>query len=249
MSARPVVELAGVCYEYDGERVLDDVTLTIEEGDFLGIIGPNGAGKTTLLKVMLGLLRPSCGTVRLFGTDVSRFQEWWRIGYLPQGTAFDPRFPATVEEVVASGRVSRQGVGRLFTQADREAVEHVLELLGLLDERNRRIGHLSLGQQQRVLIARALVNHPDLIVLDEPLVGVDAPSQEQFYRLLHRLNREQGTTLVLVTHDVGVIASEVAKLACLNRQLIYHGCPEDFLESEALAKVYRPGVRIVSHTH
>lgn len=249
MSERLVVELAGVCYEYDGERVLDDVTLAIEEGDFLGVIGPNGAGKTTLLKVMLGLLRPSCGTVRLFGVDVARFREWWRIGYLPQATAFDPRFPATVWEVVASGRTGRSGGRRTFTQADREAVERVLDLLGLLDQRDRRIGHLSLGQQQRVLIARALVNHPDLLVLDEPLVGVDAPSQEQFYRLLHHLNREQGTTLILVTHDVGVVASEVTKLACLNRQLIYHGCPEDFLESEALAKVYRPGVRIVSHIH
>jgi len=249
MSTRLVVELADVCYEYDGERVLEDVTLTVEEGDFLGIIGPNGAGKTTLLKVMLGLLRPSCGTVRLFGTDVARFREWWRIGYLPQSTTFDPRFPATVWEVVASGRASRRGAARALTRADRDAVEHVLDLLGLLDQRERRIGHLSLGQQQRVLIARALVNDPDLLILDEPLVGVDAPSQEQFYRLLHQLNREQGTTLVLVTHDVGVVASEVTKLACLNRQLIYHGCPEDFLESEALTKVYRPGVRIVSHIH
>ena len=246
----PVVEVRGVCFGYDGERVLDDITLTIHAGDFLGIIGPNGSGKTTLLKIIVGLLPPSCGEVRLFGHELAGFREWRRIGYVPQrATAFDPRFPATVEEIVSSGRAGRVGLLRSFTAEDRWAIDRVLETVGLGGLKRRMIGHLSSGQQQRAFIARALASEPELLVLDEPLVGVDAEAQERFYDLLRHLHRDLKVTLVMVSHDVGVIASEVTTLACLNHTLVYHGEPHAFVESDALGALYHTGVRIVSHVH
>jgi len=246
----PVVEVAGVCFAYAGRRVLDDITLTVAAGDFLGIIGPNGSGKTTLIKIVLGLLRPQCGTVRLFGTEIARFRQWRRIGYVPQRVAvLEARVPATVAEVVASGRAARAGVGRRFAPADRRAVVRALETVGLASLQDRPIGTLSAGQQQRAFIARALASEPDLLVLDEPLVGVDADAQTQFYALLRHLHRDLGVTLIMVSHDVGVVASEVTTLACLNGVLVYHGAPAGFLESDALRAVYRTGVRVVSHVH
>jgi len=249
-SAPPVAELEHICFDYGGERVLDEVSLRIDRGDFLGIIGPNGAGKSTLLRVLLGLLRPSCGHARLFGTDVPQFREWQRVGYVPQkAVAFEARFPASVFEVVVSGRVRRAGLGRRFAAPDHEATQRALETVGMLPFRERLIGRLSSGQQQRVLIARALVSHPDLLVLDEPTVGVDVDAQEQFYNLLHRLNRELGTTLVLVSHDIGVIAQEVTRLACLNRTMVFHGSPEEAVRSGALAEMYRAQSWMVAHRH
>lgn len=172
----PVVEVRGLCFGYDGERVLDDITLTVAAGDFLGIIGPNGSGKTTLVKLMMGLLRPSCGEIRLFGVEVARFAAWQRVGYVPQRvTAFDPRFPATVEEIVASGRAGRAGLLRGYGPDDRRAEDRALETVGLTDLRARLIGQLPSGQQQRAFIARALVSEPELLVLAGVLVAVVCP--------------------------------------------------------------------------
>ncbi|MGQ0548971.1 MAG: metal ABC transporter ATP-binding protein [Armatimonadota bacterium] len=245
----PVAELEHVCFDYGAERVLDEVTLRVERGDFLGIIGPNGSGKTTLLRVLLGLAAPSGGHGRLFGTDVRAFRDWHRIGYIPQkATAFESRFPASVFEIVQSGRCARAGLGRRFNARDREASLRALDTVGMTEYRDRLVGHLSAGQQQRVFIARALAGEPDLLVLDEPTVGVDLDAQEQFYGLLRRLNRG-GTTLMLVSHDIGVVAKEVSQLACLNRTLVFHGPPDDALASGALAQMYRAESLIVSHRH
>ena len=245
-----IAEVEHVCFSYGTERILDEVTLRVRQGDFLGVIGPNGSGKTTLLRVLLGSLRPSPGRVRLFGAEIREFRDWHRIGYVPQkAVAFESRFPATVFEVVVSGRCGRAGLGRRFDAADRDASLWALETVGMAPYRDRLIGRLSAGQQQRVFIARALANAPDLLVLDEPTVGVDIDAQEQFYSLLRRLNRDLGTTLVLVSHDIGVVAAEVTQLACLNRTLIFHGPPEDAIRSRALAQMYRPESLMVSHRH
>lgn len=246
----PVAELEHVCVDAGGERILDDVSLRIERGDFVGIIGPNGAGKTTLLRVLVGLVRPTCGHVRLFGTDLAAFRQWHRVGYVPQQpAAVDTRFPATVLEVVLSGRTGVRGLGRRWTPADRAAALHALEVVGVEDLRDRPIGRLSAGQLQRVLIARALASRPELLLLDEPTVGVDLDAQDQFYALLRRLNREMGTTLVLVSHDVSVVAAEVTHLACLNRRLVFHGSPRDAMASGALAALYRADSLVVAHRH
>ncbi len=245
----PVAELESASFSYGAEQVLDQVSLRVERGDFLGVIGPNGAGKTTLLRILLGLLRSS-GNVRLFGVDIAAFRDWERIGYVPQkAVAFESAFPASVFEVVISGRTRRAGLGRRFDTHDREAARRALETVGLLPYRDRLIGRLSGGQQQRVFIARALANSPELLVLDEPTVGVDVDAQEQFYSLLHRLNREFGTTLILVSHDIGVVAQEVTQLACLNRTLVFHGSPQEAMRSGALAQMYRGESWVVAHRH
>ncbi len=246
---RPFVELDGVGVAYGEVRVLDGINLTVEPGDFLGIIGPNGSGKTTLLRVMLGLLEPQAGSVRLFGQPPATFREWRRLGYVPQRAALDPSLPVTVSEVVATGLVASLGVFQRIGRSERVHVKDALARVGMEAHGRTRIGALSAGQQQRVLIARALVSDPELIILDEPTGGVDPEAQTSFYAMLHHLNREREVTLILVSHDIGVVAKEVTKLACLNRRLIFHGRPGDFLSDAALTALYGPAVRIVSHDH
>jgi len=246
---RPFVELEGVGVSYGEVRVLDGINLTVEPGDFLGIIGPNGSGKTTLLRVMLGLLEPQAGSVRLFGQLPATFREWRRLGYVPQRAALDPSLPVTVSEVVATGLVASLGLFQRIGRRERVRVKDALARVGMETHGRTRIGALSTGQQQRVLIARALVSDPELIILDEPTGGVDPEAQTSFYAMLHHLNREREVTLILVSHDIGVVAKEVTKLACLNRRLIFHGRPGDFLSDAALTALYGPAVRIVSHDH
>ena len=244
-----IVDLDHVCFSYAGERVVEEISLQIRRGAFLGIIGPNGSGKTTLLRIILGLLRTECGHVRLFGTDLTSFHDWQRIGYVPQRAAFEARFPASAFEVVMSGRCGVVGLGRRFGAHDRALALDALDIVGMAGERDRLVGNLSAGQQQRVFIARALASGPELLVLDEPTVGVDLEAQEQFYSLLRRLNRDLKTTLVLVSHDIAVIAKEVTELACLNRTLIFHGSPEEAIASGAIEQMYRPSSVLISHRH
>lgn len=211
-----IIELSHVSFQYDQVPVLEDVSLDVHLGDYLGVIGPNGGGKTTLLKIILGLLHPDTGTVRLFGTPIEKFHDWSKIGYVPQrATHFDSQFPATVREVV------NMPIHSKGSRAVDEALAHVgLSALG-----NRRIATLSGGQQQRVFIARALVTNPKVIILDEPTVGVDTPTQTQFYELLKKLNRELDLTLILVSHDISMIVKETTELARVNRTMSYDPHP------------------------
>ena len=246
---RPFVEIEKVSVRYGEVSVLEDIDLTVDAGDFLGIIGPNGSGKTTLLRIMLGLLAPTSGQVRLFGHPPANLKQWGRLGYVPQKATFDPALPVTVGEVVASGLIATLGLLRRVRAAERQRVADVLAQVGMTAHAAARVGSLSVGQQQRVLIARALVSDPELLILDEPTGGVDPEAQTSFYALLHHLNREREVTLILVSHDIGVVAKEVTRLACLNRRLIFHGRPGDFLSDAALAALYGPAVRVVSHEH
>jgi zinc transport system ATP-binding protein len=246
---RPFVELEDVDFAYGPVLALERINLTVEPGDFLGIIGPNGSGKTTLLRIMLGLLPPSRGTVRLFGHPPESFRQWGRVGYVPQRATLDPSLPVTVHEVVATGLLPSLGVFGRLGALERKRIAEVLGQVGMEAHAGARIGALSAGQQQRVLIARALVSKPELLILDEPTGGVDPEAQTSFYALLQHLNRERDVTLVLVSHDIGVVAREVTKLACLNRRLVFHGRPVDFLSDAALTALYGPAVRVVSHEH
>jgi zinc transport system ATP-binding protein len=243
------VELEKVTFRHGDVTILEDVDLAVEAGDFLGIIGPNGSGKTTLLRIVLGLLEPTAGGVRLFGRPPATFRQWERLGYVPQRVVFDPGVPATVEEVVTTGLVATLGPFRRVGAAGRARVREVLEQVAMADHATARIGALSIGQQQRVLIARALAPSPELLVLDEPTGGVDPEAQTSFYALLQHLNRERDVTLILVSHDIGVVSKEVTKLACLNRRLVFHGRPADFLSEAALATLYGPSARLVTHEH
>jgi zinc transport system ATP-binding protein len=245
----PLVELEAVSFAYGDVRVLDDINLVVQPGEFLGLIGPNGSGKTTLIRVALGLLPPAAGQVRLFGEALGGFREWGRLGYVPQKLTLDPALPATVEEVVATGLLPTRSRLARAARRDRARVREVLAQAGMEAHASARMGALSAGQQQRVLIARALVTAPELLVLDEPTGGVDPEAQTSFYALLRELNRHRGVTLVLVSHDIGVVAQEVTTLACLNRQLIFHGPPKDFLSDAALTALYGASVRVVTHEH
>ena len=240
-----VLDHAGV--SYGGVHALEDVTFSIDAGDFVGIIGPNGSGKTTLLKLILGLLTPMAGSVRLFGVAPGAFRDWHKIGYVPQRTVFDAGLPVRVDEVVATGLVSaRERLARSRAET-RRRIGDALALVGMADKAAARIGALSAGQQQRVLIARALVLEPELLILDEPTGGVDPEAQATFHALLQRLNTEQKVTLVLVSHDVGVVARDVTKLACLNRRMIFCGRPQDFFTDAGLTALYGSAVRLVGH--
>jgi zinc transport system ATP-binding protein len=251
MASNPIVEVRDLSFSYGGDPVLEHVSLTVERGEYLGLIGPNGSGKTTLLRLMLGLLpAPRSGAVALFGTPVQRFRDRWRVGYVAQKAAsFNSAFPATVEEVVFTGLAARRGLFRRFTAADRLAVHQALDRVSMLPFKDRLIGRLSGGQQQRVFIARALVSRPELLILDEPTVGVDASAEAQFYRLIRNLRAEMGLTVILVSHDIGAVAHEVSALACLNRRLFYHGSPADFGTDEQLCELYGHDVVRIHHHH
>jgi len=247
----PLVSLRDVSFSYGAEPVLDAVHLDVRQGEYLGLIGPNGSGKTTLLKLILGSLQaPKKGEIKLFGLPVQSFRERWRIGYVSQKAAsFNSGFPATVEEVVGTGLAARRGLFRMPTAGDRAAVAEALDRVGMLAFKHRLIGRLSGGQQQRVFIARALVSRPELLILDEPTVGVDAQAEAQFYRLIRELRQQMDLTVVLVSHDIGVVAHEVTSLACLNRKLFYHGSPEEFGTDEQLCELYGHPVRTIAHHH
>jgi zinc transport system ATP-binding protein len=201
-----IVQVDDVFVSQSGRAVLHGVTLDVRAGEVVAILGPNGSGKSTLVKSMVGLLPLSAGVVQLFGTPLPRFDEWSRVGYVPQRATAASGVPATVREVVTSGRLSQRRLLRPLRRADRVAVEEALDVVGMADRASDGVAQLSGGQQQRVLIARALASKPDLFVLDEPTAGVDLPSQEALVETLRPLVG-RGATIVLVAHEVGVMHS------------------------------------------
>lgn len=244
----PVVSVDGVTFGYDERPVLEDVSIDVEPGAFLGLVGPNGSGKSTLIDLLLGLERPDAGSVRLFGERAHEFDAGERIGYVAQNATETARdVPITVREVVAMGRYPHRLVGR-FSKADRRAIDEAITRVGIADLASRRIGRLSGGQRQRVFIARALASEADLLILDEPTVGVDAESREAFYTLLSDLNAS-GLTIVLVEHDIGVVTTYATEIACLNRRLYFDGDPTEFVATDALSEAYGTDQHVVHHDH
>lgn len=247
-----ILQLDNVSYSYQHQTVLEDVTLTVEEGQFLGIVGPNGSGKSTLLKIALGVFQPQKGTVSIFGTSMREAKHKYSIGYVSQkSNSFQQDFPATVQEVIAAGLTSKKGIMRRYNKKDLSLVDEVLEQVSLQHLRKRNIGQLSGGQQQRVFIARALISDPKLLILDEPTVGIDRESTKQFYNLLQQLHKQDGLTLIMVTHDIGVVTTLVDQVACLNKKLFFHGTKSLFVEKEKeiLSKAYNHDVQVINHQH
>ena len=243
-----IVDIADVSFAYGDQLAVDNVSLTVESGDFLGLIGPNGSGKTTLLHLMLGLITPDEGTIELFGEPVSAFDDGERIGYVSQqATEKGSTMPVTVREVVTMGRFAHAGHSRL-TDADVDVVDEALRTVDISELADRRINQLSGGQRQRAYIARALASEADLLALDEPTVGVDAESRDEFYRLLDSLN-DSGITIILIEHDIGVVTDRADHIACINKSLYHHGDTESFVESDALEAAYGSGTRVVHHHH
>lgn len=227
-NGRPIVELKDVSVRYpNGVTALEGITFEAFERDLIGIIGPNGSGKSTLLKVILGLIRPNRGTVKLFGKPLST-KSLSLVGFVPQRTEVeDPNFPATVSETILLGRIPQAGLLRRLGRADQEKAEGVMKILGIYDLRYRKIGQLSGGQSQRVFLAKALVGDPKLLVLDEPTTGVDVDSKREFYGIVSRLNREMGTTIMVASHEITIVAKLANRLLCVNRSQFYCGDTSD----------------------
>lgn len=245
--AQPIIELSDVTVEYPYHAALEDITLHAHRGELLAIVGPNGAGKTTLLKVLLGMVRPTRGTVRVFGKAPWKLgEERRRIGYVPQGATSDPDFPVRVRDVVMMGRYGRIGLGRRPSAEDHEAAERAMDRVGIAHLREEPIPRLSGGQRQRAFLARALCNDPALLLLDEPTTGVDILASETFYELLEGL-RSGGMTTLVVSHDVGVVAAHADSVACINQRLALHGRPEEVKSGAVLACMYGPHAAFLDH--
>lgn len=245
-----LISIEGVSFSYGDTKVLDRVTFPIRRGDFLSIIGPNGSGKTTLIKIILGLLMPSEGRIKIFGEKGSVFTHWEKLGYVPQkATHVDPFFPVSVKEVVEMGLVSGRRYLSTKKKGDEERIHRALKQVGMETYEDWRVGKLSGGQQQRVFIARAIVNQPYILFLDEPTTGVDAETQEYFYDMLDDLNKKEAITIVLITHDIGVVNKHVSQVACLHQTLQYHGSHKEFCQSDIFKKMVTEGHHVISHRH
>lgn len=240
---RSVIEIENLFYRYDREPVLDDVSLIVKEGEFLGIVGPNGGGKTTLLKIILGFLSPESGTIRVFGGTPR--QSASKLGYVPQHAVFDRDFPISVLDVVLLGLLGNVSPLGRFRARERVFAERVLQKVDMFELRHRRFGDLSGGQRQRTLIARALVNEPRLLIMDEPTSNVDSWSQKQIFDLLSVINRE--CTIIVVSHDLHIVPVYLTRVACLNRTLVIH--PTKELSGGVLEDLYHTPVQIVDHEH
>ncbi|WP_297885078.1 metal ABC transporter ATP-binding protein [uncultured Halorubrum sp.] len=270
----PVIDLSGVTFGYTATPVVEDVSLTVDSGEYVAVVGPNGSGKSTLMRLMLGLIGPDAGAARLFGEDAGRFDDGERVGYVAQQATAAEEMPITVREVVKMGRFPYVAVGNLpggdagvvgglfddpvgtarrtanavsgrLTAGDWRIVDDALATVGMSAFADRRIGQLSGGQRQRVFIARALAGEADLLVLDEPTVGVDAESVDAFYDLLDALNAA-GITVLLIEHDLSAVVEHADRVVCLNREVYFDGPADEFVESDALARAFGAGARFLA---
>jgi len=232
----PVAELHGVDFGYTATPVVEDIDLRIDPGEYVAVVGPNGSGKSTVMQLLLGLLEPDTGTARLFGDPSHRFDDGERLGYVAQQASASKEMPITVREVVKMGRYPHVGFGFLSAE-DRQIVDDAIGTVGMTAFANRRITQLSGGQRQRAFIARALAGEADLLVLDEPTVGVDAESVEAFYELLESLN-DDGMTILLIEHDLRAVTEHAERVVCLNGEIYFDGPTDEFVDSDALARAF-----------
>ena len=224
-----IVEIEKLSVEYTGIKALDDISFGIAEGDFLGIIGPNGAGKSTLFRCMLGLHTHYDGTIRFFGQNIKDSKKHLsQIGFVPQKPVIDKNFPATVREIISMSQNSN----------DSKKVEEVLQKVWMHELADRRIGDLSIGQQQRIFIAKALVNSPRILILDEPVIGLDVYNQDLFFQILSELNTKEKISIIWSSHDLDAVERLANKVACLNKTLFFHGISKEFFSDDEMLKKY-----------
>jgi zinc transport system ATP-binding protein len=224
--AEAAVDIRDLWVSYNGVPALEEINLEIEAGKYVGVLGPNGAGKSTLLKVILGLIAPTRGQVRVFGEAPQKLRRRGEVvGYLPQRPLGNPHFPVSVLDVVLMGRYGRVGLLRRPGSQDLEIARKNLERVGIPHLAERAIGEISGGEQQRVFIARALGVEPRLLVLDEPTISLDACAQDDVFELVHRLKEELNLTVLMVSHDIGGVARHVDDIVCINRRIHVHQAP------------------------
>jgi zinc transport system ATP-binding protein len=228
--AGELVRVESVTAGYGRDVVVEDVSFTVRPGEFVALVGPNGSGKSTLIRVLLGAIAPRSGTARLFGRDPGDLDERWRLGYVPQLPSLASEVPATVDEIVTAGRLRRGAWGWRPGEADREAVRHAIASVGLADVADRPLHELSVGQRQRAFIARAFASGPSLLVLDEPIAGVDADSQRRFRDSLVHLIDEHGAGVLLVSHELSAVAADIDRVLVLKRRLLFDGSPGELAQ-------------------
>jgi len=251
MDPKKIISVDNLHFKYQGGEVLTGVKFDIAAGDFVGLVGPNGGGKTTLVRLILGLLKPSRGTIQIFGRQTSDFFDRSKIGYLPQKPfPYSLRFPSTVGEVVGLGLLSLKTFPRTLGQGDEAAVDRALDRLSIRKLKHKLIGELSGGQQQRVFLARALVNEPELLVLDEPVPALDPESRENFFATLEELNAKKGVTILLVTHDLVNIGRYARQLLYIDRKIVFHGDFDAFCSSTEVGEYFGEFAQhVICHRH
>jgi zinc transport system ATP-binding protein len=224
-----IVDIQKLSVDYSGIKALDDISFGIAEGDFLGIIGPNGAGKSTLFRCMLGLHIQYDGGIKFFDQDIRDSKKYLsQVGYVPQKPVVDRNFPATIREVLSMSQNSN----------DPKKVDEALQKVWMHELADRRIGDLSVGQQQRVFIAKALVNSPKILVLDEPVTGIDMYNQDLFFQILGELNTKEKISIIWASHDLDAVERVANKVACLNKTLFFHGVSKEFFSDDEMLKKY-----------
>ncbi len=246
MSSALVIENLSVILK--GKDVLRNINFALEEGSFLGIVGPNGGGKTTLVRTILGLLRPSSGSIKVFGQGPESALEQGVFGYLPQQQNIDPNFPATALDIVLMGRYRAAGFLKWPGRKDRQRAIECLSIMGVEGLLSTQYSQMSGGQQQRVSIARALAGDPRILVLDEPSTGIDVVGQEDFYHLLKGLQKKMHLTILMVSHDIGSVTAYVDEISCLNISLHYHGNPIGALDEKVMTSLYGKSVDLLVHS-
>jgi zinc transport system ATP-binding protein len=238
--ASPIANIKDVTYSYNSNPcyfVLNSISFTVNEGDLLGIIGPNGAGKSTLFRCMLGLIEDYSGRITLFDNDVRKNKNvLQKVGYISQRRSIEQNFPATVQEVVSLGIIGKRNWDSFSKY--KEKIDSAIEIVELTEYKNRRIGELSGGQQQRVLIAKSIVNDPMLLILDEPTTSVDQQTQDKFYALIEKLNHDKKISIIWASHDLNAVHKIANKVACINRNMFFHGDTPEFFENQELLKMY-----------
>jgi zinc transport system ATP-binding protein len=236
---------------YGAVEALSDISFSVSSGDYLGIVGPNGSGKSTLVRALLGLIPAHHGQISLFGQSRDRFSACERLGYLPQNLGtLNPAFPATVFEVVQLGLLAGKRFPRRLCRHDRQQVQDMLELLDVGHLQQRMIGELSGGQQQRVMLARALVNSPELLIMDEPTAALDPEIRDRFYELLARMNKDKGTTVLLVTHDTGTIGQYASRMLYLDKKILFFGSFDEFCHSPEMSAFFgEHSQHLICHRH
>jgi zinc transport system ATP-binding protein len=242
------VEIENLDVTINGKWILKEINLDLEEGRFLGIVGPNGSGKTTLLRAIIGIIKPSSGSVKIFGTSPLEAIQKGIFGYLPQSQKIEITFPARAIDVVLMGIYPGLGMFKWPSKQDIARAKEMLSIMDVSGLENEPFGNLSGGQQQRVSIARALINNPMILILDEPSTGIDVVGQEDFYHLLKGLQKKLNLTIIMVSHDIGTVTSYVDEIACLNKTLHYHGSPLGALNDSVIKQLYGKHVDIMMHT-
>jgi len=236
-----IVEIRDLSFAYNGAPVFEKVNLTVRGRDFLSIVGPNAGGKTTLLKLMLGLITPQQGTVRVLGLPPKKACS--RVGYMPQSAALDLHFPVSVLDVVMMGHLGKGRQWGFYGKSEKTKASEALKLLEIENVRDRPFSDLSGGQRQRVLIARALVVEPELLILDEPTSNVDMAAERELFEVLSELNTK--IPIIVVTHDIGFVSNYVHTVACVNRKVVVH--PTSEITGEMISEIYGSEVRMVRH--